>query len=156
MVSDLRTEGPAFESKLFLKIYLYGYLDGIWSRRRLEKVCVCNLELHWLCNMLQPNYHCIADFQKENPTALKMCSNYLFCFWKRRIILVELHRQSKGYMEIIASVFARQIRIGPLENIGQWKKLWEKTVLKKYRSFVYQKITGVENYVWSSSRKIKN
>ena len=29
VVSALKTEGrPAFESKLFLKIYLYGYLNG--------------------------------------------------------------------------------------------------------------------------------
>ena len=156
-MSTLKTEGrPAFESKLFLKIYLYRSLNGIRSRRSLEKEYVRNMELHWLCNMLQPNYHSIADFQKENQTALKMYSNYFFYFWKRRIILVEPHWQSKGRMEIIASVFFWQIRDGPLENIDRWKKLWEKTVLKKYPPFVYQKIAGVENYVWLSSRKIKN
>ena len=49
VVSALKTEGrPAFESKLFLKIYLNGYLNWIRSSSWLEKVCVCNLELHWL------------------------------------------------------------------------------------------------------------
>ena len=38
MVGALKTEGrPVFESKLFLNIYLYGYLNGIRSSRRLEK-----------------------------------------------------------------------------------------------------------------------
>ena len=38
VLSALKTEGHlAFESKLFLKIYLYGYLNGIRSSRRLEK-----------------------------------------------------------------------------------------------------------------------
>jgi len=47
VVNQLKTEGrPAYESKLFLKIYLYGYLNGIRSSRRLEKECIRNLELH--------------------------------------------------------------------------------------------------------------
>ena len=34
----LKTEGrPSFDTKVFLKIYLYGYLNGIRSSRRLEK-----------------------------------------------------------------------------------------------------------------------
>ena len=38
VVSVLKTEGrPAFESKLFLKIYLNGYPNWIRSRRCLEK-----------------------------------------------------------------------------------------------------------------------
>ena len=38
VLSALKTEGHlAFESKLFLKIYLYGYLNGIRCSRRLEK-----------------------------------------------------------------------------------------------------------------------
>ena len=62
-------------------------------------------------------------------------------------MLAEPHRQTKGHMEIIASIFAGQIRDGPLENIDQWKKLGEKTILKKIHPFVYQKMSGVENYV---------
>ena len=72
VLNALKTEGrPSFESKLFLKIYLYGYLNGVRSSRRLEKECIRNLELHWLTALLQPNYHSIADFRKENPMALK-------------------------------------------------------------------------------------
>lgn len=71
-VSTLKTEGrPAFESKVFLKIYLYGYLNGFRSSRRLEKECIRNTELQWLINSLVPNYHSIADFRKKNPQALK-------------------------------------------------------------------------------------
>ncbi|MEM0543960.1 transposase, partial [Flavobacterium sp. j3] len=40
----LKTEGrPSFDTKVFLKIYLYGYLNGIRSSRRLEKECHRNL-----------------------------------------------------------------------------------------------------------------
>ena len=43
---ELKTEGrPSFDTKVFLKIYLYGYLNGIRSSRRLEKECLRNLEM---------------------------------------------------------------------------------------------------------------
>ena len=83
VVNTLKTEGrPSFESKLFLKIYLYGYLNGVRSSRRLEKECIRNLELHWLTNLLQPNYHSIADFRKENPLALKNVFKLFVLFLK--------------------------------------------------------------------------
>ncbi|MBK8405156.1 MAG: transposase [Saprospiraceae bacterium] len=50
-----------------LKIYLYGYQNGIRSSRRLEKECKRNTEMQWLCGRLVPNYHTIADFRKDNP-----------------------------------------------------------------------------------------
>ena len=46
VVKKLKTESrPAFESKLFLKIYLYGYLYGFRSSRRLEMEFIRNMEL---------------------------------------------------------------------------------------------------------------
>lgn len=62
---------PAFESSVFLKLYLYGYFNGIRSSRRLEKECHRNVEVHWLLGNLRPNYHSISDFRKVNPAALK-------------------------------------------------------------------------------------
>ncbi|WP_413998889.1 transposase [Flavobacterium sp. W1B] len=33
----IKAEGrPSFDSKVFLKIYLYGYLDGLRNSRKLE------------------------------------------------------------------------------------------------------------------------
>ncbi|WP_425402854.1 transposase [Flavobacterium polysaccharolyticum] len=43
----LKSEGlPSFESKVFLKLYLYGYLNGLRSSRKLEKESIRNIELH--------------------------------------------------------------------------------------------------------------
>jgi transposase len=39
---------PAFENETFLKIYLYGYVNGILSSRKLERECQRNVEVHWL------------------------------------------------------------------------------------------------------------
>ncbi|MEL6629312.1 MAG: IS1182 family transposase, partial [Bacteroidota bacterium] len=60
-----------YSSDVLLKIYLYGYLNGIRSSRKLEKACRVNIELMWLTGNLQPAYHTIADFRKDHPDALK-------------------------------------------------------------------------------------
>ena len=71
-VKKIKSEGrPSFDPKVFLKLYFYGYLNGIRSSRRLEKECKRNMELQWLMGKLIPNYHSIADFRKDNPIALK-------------------------------------------------------------------------------------
>jgi len=57
-------------SLAFLKLYFYGYLNGLRSSRRLKRECKRNIELQWLLCRLVPNYHSIADFRKDNPTAL--------------------------------------------------------------------------------------
>ena len=44
-VQTLKSEGrPSFDTKVFLKIYLYGYLNGLRSSRKLEKECIRNIE----------------------------------------------------------------------------------------------------------------
>src|SRR6186997_355443 len=48
---------PPYAPAVFLKLYLYGYLNKIRSSRKLEKECSRNTELQWLLQNLQPNYH---------------------------------------------------------------------------------------------------
>lgn len=82
-VQVLQKEGrPAFESRVFMKLYLYGYINGIRSSRRLERECERNIELHWLLGRLVPNYHSIADFRKHNPKALRNTFKIFVLFLK--------------------------------------------------------------------------
>jgi len=62
---------PAYPPAALLKLYLYGYLNGIRSSRRLEKETHRNMEVIWLMEGLRPSYKTIADFRKENLKALK-------------------------------------------------------------------------------------
>lgn len=55
---------PAYAPSVLLKLYLYGYLNKIRSSRKLERECLRNIELQWLLQNLQPNYHTIANFRK--------------------------------------------------------------------------------------------
>ena len=82
-VRTIKTEGrPSFDTKVFLKIYLYGYLNGLRSSRKLEKECVRNIELRWLLCAIVPNYHSISDFRKDNPTGLKKLFKLFVSFLK--------------------------------------------------------------------------
>ena len=82
-VQTIKSEGrPSFDSKVFLKIYLYGYLNGLRSSRKLEKECVRNIELQWLLCGIVPNYHSISDFRKQNPTGLKKLFKLFVLFLK--------------------------------------------------------------------------
>ena len=83
LVQTIKAEGrPSFDTKVFLKLYLYGYLNGIRSSRKFEKECIRNLELQWLLCAIVPNYHSIADFRKNNPTGLRKLFKLFVSFLK--------------------------------------------------------------------------
>jgi transposase len=65
------TGRPAYHPATLLKIYLYGYLNRIQSSRRLERETRRNLELMWLTGRLAPDFKTIADFRKDNGSAIR-------------------------------------------------------------------------------------
>jgi transposase len=82
-VQTLKKEGrPSYKSQVFLKIYLYGYLNGLRSSRILEKETFRNIEMQWLLEAVRPNYHSISDFRKNNPAALKNTFKLFVSFLK--------------------------------------------------------------------------
>jgi transposase len=82
-VKEAKSEGrPSYNPRVFLKIYFYGYLNGIRSSRRLERECKRNVELQWLVCKLIPNYHSIADFRKINSSALRNTFKLFVMFLK--------------------------------------------------------------------------
>lgn len=54
-----------------MKLYIYGYFNGIRSSRKLAKQCVINKEVIWLIKDIKPKYRVIADFRKDNIDALE-------------------------------------------------------------------------------------
>ena len=74
---ELNKEGrPPFHSSDLLKLYMYGYRNGIRSSRKLEKACQVNLEVMWLLNGLRPSARKIAYFRKNNSKAFKQAFRY--------------------------------------------------------------------------------
>ena len=66
-----QTGRPPYAPQDLLKLYLYGYLNGIRSSRKLERECGRNIELFYLLNRLVPDHNTISDFRKDNRKALK-------------------------------------------------------------------------------------
>jgi transposase len=76
---------PCFHPSLLLRLYIYGYLNGVRSSRRLESECRRNLEVMWLCHSLVPRYHTIADFRKRHAGQIKAVFRQfvaLMCKWR--------------------------------------------------------------------------
>jgi len=86
--TTLSKEGrPPYEAKYLLKLYYYGYLNRIRSSRKLEAECLHNVELWWLIYQLNPGYHTIADFRKDNAAALKKAFKVFVAFLKGENLL---------------------------------------------------------------------
>lgn len=75
------TGRPAYDPADLLRLYIYGYLNRVRSSRLLEREAQRNLELMWLLRKLTPDFKTIADFRRDNLTALKaVCREFtLLC-----------------------------------------------------------------------------
>jgi transposase len=62
---------PSFHPSVLLKLYLYGYHNGIRSSRKLEREAHLNLEAMWLTSCQCPRYKTIADFRKNHGGAFR-------------------------------------------------------------------------------------
>src|SRR5688572_23057217 len=72
------TGRPAYHPAALLKIYIYGYLNRIQPSRRLDRECQRNVELMWLTGRLAPDFKTIADFRRDNGSAIRrVCSQFV-------------------------------------------------------------------------------
>ena len=77
-VEPLATGRPSYHPSILLKLYIYGYLNRVQSSRRLEREAGRNVEVMWLCGRLAPDHKTIADFRKDNGSAIrKVCSQFV-------------------------------------------------------------------------------
>ncbi len=72
------TGRPGYHPATLLKIYIYGYLNRVQSSRRLEREAQRNIELMWLTGRLAPDFKTIADFRKDNGSAIRrVCREFV-------------------------------------------------------------------------------
>lgn len=72
---------PGYHPRDMLKLYIYGYLNGIRSSRKLERECHRNVEVMWLVRKLRPDHKTISEFRRKHTKALRrVCREFtLFC-----------------------------------------------------------------------------
>src|SRR6266853_6270158 len=72
------TGRPSYHASVLVKLYIYGYLNRVQSSRRLEREAGRNVEVMWLTGRLAPDHKTIADFRKDNGTAIrKVCAQFV-------------------------------------------------------------------------------
>ena len=122
-----KSEGrPPYAPAVLLKLYLYGYLNKIRSSRKLEKECCRNIELQWLLQNLQPNYHTIADFRKIHAAPLQSMFRLYVQFLNDAGLL------GKTTIGIDGSKF---------KAVNSKKNNYNQKKIDKYRQFIEDKTT---------------
>ena len=77
-VEPQATGRPGYQPSVFLKLYIYGYLNRVQSSRRLEREAGRNVEVMWLTGRLAPDHKTIADFRKDNGPAIRnVCARFV-------------------------------------------------------------------------------
>src|SRR5882762_1895357 len=77
-VDPAATGRPAYHPSPMLKLYIYGYLNRVQSSRRLEREALRNVEVMWLTSRLVPDHKTIADFRKDNGSAIRqVCARFI-------------------------------------------------------------------------------
>ena len=62
---------PKYHESILIKLYLYGYFNGISSSRKLEVETHRNKEVIWLLGGLTPDHWTISNYRKENGEQIK-------------------------------------------------------------------------------------
>lgn len=55
-----------YSAAALIKLYIYGYIQGINSSRKLEVEAQRNIEVIWLLSGLSPSFKTIADYRKDH------------------------------------------------------------------------------------------
>lgn len=69
---------PPYHPGDLLRLYVWGYLNGVRSSRKLEAECKRNVECMWLLHRLAPDHKTISEFRRQNPQALvNACAGFV-------------------------------------------------------------------------------
>lgn len=81
------TGRPPYDARDLLRLYVWGYVNGVRSSRKLERACATNIEAMWLMRKLAPDHKTIADFRRDNGAGIVAASQALVAFCRAQGLL---------------------------------------------------------------------
>lgn len=69
-----------YSAAALIKLYMYGYIHGINSSRKLAAEAERNIEVIWLLSGLKPSYKTIADYRRDYPEQIQRVNEQIVRF----------------------------------------------------------------------------
>lgn len=66
-----REGNPCYHPRMMIKVLFYGYANGVFSSRKIEKRVETDVAFIFLSGMQKPNFRTVSDFRKNNLSELK-------------------------------------------------------------------------------------
>jgi transposase len=63
--------GPSYHAQLLLSVWIYGFMTGVRSSRRLEIACREQLPFIWLCGQQTPDHNTLWRFYKQHRQGMR-------------------------------------------------------------------------------------
>lgn len=149
--TEIRPGAPGYHPSILMKLYLYGYANGIRSTRKLESEANRNIEVMWLLRRLKPDFKTIADFRKENR------NNLVKVFKDFSLLCKELGLYGKELIAVDGTKFkannSKRNNYNQKKIDRQVKYIDEKT--QEYLKALENNDSTEENQVKYSSEEIK-
>ena len=102
---------PAWDPRLLVSVWVYGYSEGIGSAREIEQVMQWEPGLQWLCGLAAINHHTLSDFRVKHRAALdKLFADLLAMLANAGLVSLEqvMHDGSKIRAQAGADSFRRE------------------------------------------------
>ena len=145
-----KTGRPGYKASALVKLYMYGFENGVRSSRKLEREAKRNIEVMWLLQGVTPDHNTISDFRRVNVKAMKglfksfvqLCKS-----WE----LTDAKVVAQDGSKISASAgYKNYIRAGTVDN--QIKRIDER--ISEYLARMEQADIAEDNEEYASPNKI--
>jgi len=117
---------PAYHPRILLKILLYGYIEGIYTSRKLAKAVRENIHFMWLAGQSQPDFRTINRFRSS---LVNDKIEQIFVFVVEQLL-------SHGLIDL-RDLFIDGTKF--TANGNKYKAVWKKNV-KRYKKQLAEKV----------------
>lgn len=120
---------PPYAAALLFRVWLYAYLNGITSTRKVEAACRDQVGMMWLAGLHTPDHNTLWRFWKANrKTIRQVFRQSVQLAWEAGMVSMTLHAVDGTKIQARAST----------------RRTWRRKELEKFLSHVDQKIAALE------------